>query len=109
MTVLDKTISVVVFPQEVNEYVGCSCRFDTSMSSIDGCIRKIEWVHITPEKEITCDLENTKKYKTDDPQSLTILSLESEDAGTYLCRVSNFKETVDSEHIKLNVKECKYP
>ncbi|XP_076117347.1 uncharacterized protein LOC143085068 [Mytilus galloprovincialis] len=61
LSVCDKTISVVVKPQDVNEFVGCSCRFDASMSSIDGCIRKIEWLHITPEKEITCDLENTKK------------------------------------------------
>ncbi|XP_071124840.1 uncharacterized protein [Mytilus edulis] len=101
----DKTISVVVYPQDVNQFVGFSCRFNTSMSSIDGCIRKIEWLHITPEKEITCDLENTKKYGTDDPQSFTIRSLAPEDAGTYVCRVSNIKETVDSEHIKLNVKD----
>lgn len=101
----DKTISVVVYPQDVNKFEGFSCRFNTSMSSIDGCIRKIEWLHITPEKEITCDLENTKKYGTDDPQSLTIRSLAPEDAGTYVCRVSNIKETVDSEHIKLNVKD----
>lgn len=109
MTVLDKTVSVVVYPKDVNKFVGCSCRFNASMSSIDGFIRKMEWLHITPEKEITCDLENTKKYRTVDLESLTILSLAPEDAGTYVCRVSNFKETVDSEHIKLHVKECKYP
>ncbi|XP_052078190.1 uncharacterized protein LOC127716130 isoform X4 [Mytilus californianus] len=102
----DKTIFVVVSPVELNEFVGASCQFNATIWSTNSEIKKIEWLHfVTPDKSIPCDLANTEKYDTEDQQSLTILSLEPADTGTYVCRASNSEETIDSEHIKLNVKE----
>lgn len=108
MIVLDKTLVVRVSQPEINEYVGASCQLNATILSTNSDIKKIEWLHyFTPDKPIACDLENTDKYETEDQLSLSILSLEPADAGTYFCRASNSEETIDSKHIKLNVKECK--
>lgn len=108
LIIIDKTINVVVSPPELNAFVGASCQFNATIWSTNSEIKKIEWLHlVTPDETIKCDLANTDKYNTDDQPSLSILSLEPADAGTYVCRASNSEETIDSEHIKLNVKECK--